>query len=693
MNPLLEPGPLPYGFPDFATIREEHFAEAFTVALAAQRAEVAAITARPGPPTFDDTVVALERSGAALRRVSAIFFVLVASSSTPGIGALEAEVAPRLTAHADAITLDPELFARLDTLFTARHDLGLDPESLRLLERHHRDAVRAGARLGPAVQERLRALNAELSELTTQFGARLLADTNAAAVVVDDPAQLDGLSPDAVAAAALAAQERGHPGRWLLPLVLPTGQPALASLTDRALRERLHRASISRGARGDAHDTHDLVRRITALRAERAGLLGHPHHASWVVEVGTARTVEAVEGMLAALVPPAVRNAEAEAAELAALAGHPIEPWDRAFHAERLRRTRDVDTAALRPYLELDRVLHDGVFVAAGELYGLRFTERHDLPVHHPDVRVFHVERSPAERSGVGHSPAERREGGADDREPVGLFVLDPYARETKRGGAWMNSFVVQSRLLGTRPVVLNTLNLAAPGAGEPTLLTVAEVRTLFHEFGHALHGLLSDVVYPTFAGTGVPRDFVEFPSQVNEVWLRDPAVVARYARHHATGAPLPADLAARLTDPAPAFGAGWATTEYLAAALLDLAWHRLAPGEQVDDVAAFEEAVLAAAGVAVPSAPPRYRSTYFNHVFSGAYSAAYYSYIWSEVLDADTVEWFAENGGLRRKNGEAFRDALLARGGSVDPMEAYRAFRGRDPDIRPLLARRGLVG
>jgi peptidyl-dipeptidase Dcp len=317
-------------------------------------------------------------------------------------------------------------------------------------------------------------------------------------------------------------------------------------------------------------------------------------------------------------------------------------------------------------------VLHHGVFAAAGELYGLQFTERHDLPVYHPDVRVFHVKH---------------------DGESVGLFVADHYARETKRGGAWMNSFVMQSRLLGTRPVVLNTLNLAKPADGAPTLLTVAEVVTLFHEFGHALHGLLSDVAYPTFAGTGVPRDFVEFPSQVNEVWLRDPAVVARYARHHLTGAPLPPELADRLTDPAPAFGEGWATTEYLAAAVLDLAWHRLAPGEEVDDVAAFEAAALAAAGVAVPSAPPRYRSTYFNHVFAGAYSAAYYSYIWSEVLDADTVEWFAEHGGLRRSNGEAFRDALLARGGSVDPMAAYRAFRGRDPQIGPLLARRGLTG
>jgi peptidyl-dipeptidase Dcp len=674
VNPLLGPSPLPFGFPDFAAIREEHFTEAFTVAMAEQRAEAAAITAQPGPPTFDDTVVALERSGGTLRRVSAVFSVLAGSLATPAVREIEVRLAPALAAHADAITLDAALFARLEALAAAPPDL--DPESLRLLERRHRDAVRAGARLGAAEQDRLRALNAELSALSAEFGTRLLAGTNAAAVVVDDPGQLDGLSPDAVAAAARAAEARGHPGRWLLPLVLPTGQPALASLTDRALRERLFRASTGRGAGGDEYDTRDLVRRITALRAQRAGLLGHPHHASWVIEVCTAGTVEAVEALLAALVPAAVRNAEAEAAALDAVAGHPIEPWDRAFHAERLRRERAVDATALRPYLELERVLHDGVFAAAGELYGLRFTERHDLPVYHPDVRVFHVERSQ----------------GSDASEPVGLFVADHYARETKRGGAWMNSFVVQSRLLGTRPVVLNTLNLAKPPDGEPTLLGVAEVVTLFHEFGHALHGLLSDVAYPTFAGTGVPRDFVEFPSQVNEVWLRDPAVVARYARHHATGAPLPPELAARLTDPAPAFGEGWATTEYLAAAVLDLAWHRLAPGEEVEDVAAFEAAALAAAGVAVPSAPPRYRSTYFNHVFAGAYSAAYYSYIWSEVLDADTVEWFDEHGGLCRRNGEVFRDALLARGGSVDPMAAYRAFRGRDPQIGPLLARRGLT-
>jgi peptidyl-dipeptidase Dcp len=678
---MLTPSPLPFGFPDFAAIREEHFAEAFDVATAEQRAEIAAIIAQPDPPTFANTIVALERSGATLRRVSAVFWVLAGSLATPGIQDIEKRVAPLLAAHADAILLDPALFARLDALVAAPPDL--DVESLRLLERRHRDAVRAGARLAPPEQELLRALNAELSVLTAEFGTRLLADTNDAALVVDDPAQLDGLSPDAISAAARAAEARGHPGRWLLPLVLPTHQPALASLTDRSTRERLFRASISRGARGNAHDTRDLVRRITALRAERARLLGHPHHASWVVEVATAGTVDAVEAMLASLVPPAVRNAEAEAAELADVAGHPVEPWDRAFYAERVRRARDLDgdrdrsgrdaPDQLRPYLELERVLRDGVFAAAGELYGLRFAERHDLPGYHPDVRVFDVSRS----SG----------------EPVGLFVADHYARETKRGGAWMNSFVVQSRLLDTRPVVINTLNLAKPGDGEPTLLTVAEVTTLFHEFGHALHGLLSDVEYPTFSGTGVPRDFVEFPSQVNEMWLRDPAVVDRYARHHRTGEPLPDALRARLTDTAPEFGEGWATTEYLAAALLDLAWHTLPAGAEVDDVESFEAKALAAAGMTLPSVPPRYRSAYFNHVFAGAYSAAYYSYIWSEVLDADTVEWFAAQGGLRRENGEMFQAALLSRGGSVDPMEAYRAFRGRDPEIGPLLVRRSLTG
>jgi peptidyl-dipeptidase Dcp len=453
--------------------------------------------------------------------------------------------------------------------------------------------------------------------------------------------------------------------------VLPTGQPVLASISDRGLRERVHRASVTRGLGGE-HDTREIVLRMAGLRAERAQLLGHPHHASWVVEIGTAGTVDAIDAMLGKLAPVAAANARTEADELSAAAGFAVEAWDRAFYAERVRRERfDLDAGALRPYLELERVLHDGVFYAASRLYGLRFSERHDLPRYHPEVRIFDV---------------------FDENGQLGLFVADLYARESKRGGAWMNSFVTQSRLLGTLPVVLNTLNLARPADGEPTLLTIDNVRTLFHEFGHALHGLFSDVQYPMFAGTAVPRDFVEYPSQVNEMWLLDPEVLAHYARHHETDEPLPAEMVERLEE-AQLFGEGFATTEYLAAALLDQAWHRLGPDEQVTDVERFEADAIAAAGVAVPTAPPRYRSTYFNHIFGGAYSAGYYSYIWSEVLDADTVEWFAENGGLLRENGDTFRRELLSRGGSVDPMEAYRAFRGRDPEIAPLLARRGLTG
>jgi len=664
-NPFLAPSPLPFGFPDFDAIAEEHFMPAFVAGMAQQRAEIDAITGGPDAPTFDDTMVALERSGEVLRRVSAVFSTFVASCSTPGIRAIEAEIAPQLAAHSDAITLDPALLARIETLLA--DPVERDAESRLLLERRHRDAVRAGARLGPAEQERLREVNAELSALSTDFGSKLLAEAGDSAVLVEDPAQLDGLSADAVSAAARAAAARGLDGH-LITLVLPTGQPALASLTDRALRERLHTASTSRGARGNEHDTRGIVLRTAAVRAERARLLGYPHHAAWVVEIGTAGSVEAIDAMLGTLAPVAAANARAEAAELAAEAGYEIQAWDRAFHAERVRRERfDLDAAALRPYFELERVLRDGVFHAAGLLFGLRFSERDDLPRYHPEVRIFDV---------------------FDDTGQLGLFVADLYSRDSKRGGAWMNSFVTQSRLLGTKPVVLNTLNIPRPADGEPALLTIDDVRTLFHEFGHALHGLFSDVQYPRFAGTAVPRDFVEYPSQVNEMWLDHPQILRNYARHHATGEPLPVALVERLYE-SRRFGEGFATTEYLAAALLDQAWHRL--DGSVSDVERFEADALAAAGVDVPIAPPRYRSTYFNHVWGGAYSAGYYSYIWSEVLDADTVEWFAENGGLRRENGETFRRELLSKGGAVDPMQAYEAFRGRAPDIAPLLARRGL--
>jgi len=672
-NPFRSPSPLPLGYPDLAVIREEHFLPAFDEAMGEHRAEVEAITSDPRPPTFANTLEALERSGTMLRRVSALFFTLNASASTPTLREIKKQVAPRLAAHHDGVRLDPELFARIEALHARRHELGLDPQSLRLLEERHRDGVRAGARLATPQQQRLREINTELASLSAEFADRLLAEANASAVLVEDPARLAGLSVDAVAAAARTAAERGHDGGHLLPLALPTAQPVLASLTDRALREQVHRASTARNARGGAHDTRELVARITALRAQRAGLLGYPHHAAWVAEDATAGSTERVDELLAALVAPAVAGAEREAAQLADAAGHELAAWDRALYTERLRRERfGVDADVLRPYFELERVLHDGVLFAAGRLYGLRFVERHDLPTHHPDVRVFSVLD------------------GADEH-PAGLFVADLFARESKRGGARSHSLALQSRLLDQRPIVVNTLNLQRPAEG-PVLLGLEEVRMLFHEFGHALHALLSDVTYPSQAGTSVPRDFVEFPSQLNEHWMLHPEVLPRYARHHRTGEPIPDELVARL-DEVRRFGAGFATTEYLAAALLDQAWHRLAPGTQVQDVERFEAAALTAAGVVAAGVPPRYRSTYFQHIFGGGYSAGYYSYIWAEVLDADAVEWFTEHGGLRPENGAVLRRELLSRGGSVDPMAAYRAFRGRDPRVGPLLERRGLLG
>ena len=668
-NPFLHESDLPYQLPDYRRIADEHYAPAFDAGMAEQRAEVEAIVTNPEPATFENTVAALERSGRILDRVSTVFFSRASAHTNVAIEGLQAEIAPRLAAHRDAIALDPRLFDRLRDLHGRREDL--DPEARRLLEKLVDEAVRDGAGLDETGKTRLRALNARISTLSTAFGSHLLADTNAAAVVVDDPARLDGLSSGAVSAAAGAAAARGKDGH-LLTLVLPTSQPALASLTDRSLREELFRASTTRGARGGEHDTRAILSELAALRAERAQLLGFRDHASYVAADSTAGSVDAVRGLLADLVPPAVANAKAEAAELQEVAGdEPLEPWDWSFHAERVRKERfAVDTAALRPYLELDRVLHDGVFHAAGALYGLRFVERDDLAMYHDDVRVWEV---------------------SDDTGPLGLYGADFYARDSKRGGAWMNALVSQSRLLGQRPVVMNTLNIPRPADGEPTLMTFDEVTTLFHEFGHALHGLLSDVTYPRFSGTSVPRDFVEFPSQVNEMWSLWPEVLAGYARHHETGEPMPAELVEKMVA-GRAYGEGFATTEYLAAAVLDQAWHTLTGDvPTADEVQDFEARALADAGIALDTVPPRYRSTYFNHVFAGGYSAGYYSYIWSEVLDADTVEWFTENGGLRRENGDAFRTALLSRGGAVEPMEAYRAFRGRDPEIAPLLARRGL--
>lgn len=677
-NPFLAPSPLPYQLPPFDRITDAHYRPAFTAGMDEQRREIRAIAGQAEAPSFANTIEVMERSGQILARVSRVFFALAAADTHPELQAIQAEMAPRLSAHRDAIYLDSALYARVKTLHDQRLRLGLDAEALRLLEETHTAFVRAGAQLAEADKTRLRALNEELSSLSTRFQQNLLKATNAAAVTVTRRDELAGLSAGAISAAAEAAKARGQEGQWLLTLQNTSGQPVLAQLENRALRERLYWASVERASSGEFDNTSLLVR-MAQLRAERAQLLGYTHHAAYALEDQTARTTEAVNGLLARLAPAAVANARREAADMQKLirqqgAGYTLAAWDWAYWAERVRKARyDLDVAEARPYFELDRVLRDGVFFMAERLYGLRFTERKDLPVYHPDVRVFEV-----------------FEVFEADGAPLGLFLFDPFARPSKRGGAWMNALVSQSGLLGTRPVVTNNLNVAKPPAGEPVLLTFDETNTLFHEFGHALHGLFSNVRYPSFAGTSVPRDFVEYPSQVHEMWVLHPEVLANYARHYQTGEPMPAALVKKILA-AEQFNQGFATTEYLAAALLDQAWHQIPAGTEVADALAFEAQALRQAGVAVATVPPRYRSPYFAHIFAGGYSAGYYAYIWSEVLDAESVDWFNENGGLTRANGDHFRAQLLSRGGAVDAMTLFRNFRGRDPRIEPLLQRRGL--
>jgi peptidyl-dipeptidase Dcp len=671
-NPFFEQSTLPYQLPPFAHITDEHFLPAFREGFIEQRAEIAAIAANPESPTFENTMVALERSGRILTRVATVFFNKTSADSNDVTNELEEELAPLLSAHVDSIKLDAQLYSRIAALHASRHELGLDAESRYLIERYFTEFTVAGAGLAEDQKETLRALNSRISSLTTKFDKNLLADTNDLAVVFDSADELDGLDELEISASAEAARERGLDGKYLVTLVLPTGHPYLSSLTRRDVRERIMAASRSRGSRGNEWDNRAVVLELTALRAERARLLGFDNHAAWVTADETAKNPAAVATMLEPLARIAARNAATEQAALETHAGHPIEAHDWAFYTEKVRAaTYDVDTAAMRPYFESERVLRDGVFFAATKLYGITFTERTDLVAYHPDVRIFEVHN--------------------EDGSPVGLYTLDLYTRDSKRGGAWMNSLVEQSLLLDTPVVVTNNLNVPKPPAGSPTLLTYDEVETLFHEFGHALHGLLARATYPKFSGTAVYRDFVEFPSQVNEMWMLWPEVLANYAKHHETGEPMPQEWVDKLRE-SETFNEGFATSEYLAAALLDQAWHVRDADTAVDDVAAFEAAALNAIGLTNPAVPTRYSSTYFAHVFAGGYDAGYYSYIWSEVLDADAVQWFTENGGLTRANGDHFRKTLLGVGGTKDPLEAYREFRGRDAVIEPLLQRRGLL-
>jgi peptidyl-dipeptidase Dcp len=673
-NPFAQRSAIDYELPPFALIKEEHYLPAFYEGCTQQLAEVQAILDTPGAATFENTIVALEKSGQMLMRTLLVFFNKSSSDTSDALDKIEEEMAPKLAAHQDAINLNPALYDRIKSLYDNRESIGLNTEDAWLLERYYKDLIHAGAHLSESERGRLKELNEELSKLETQFSKNVLADTNDLAVLVHTIEELDGLSENEIASAAAAAKDRGHEGKWLIGMVNFSGNPVLDSLTNRALRQKIMQESLVKANRANENDNKPIILKVVKLRAERAKLFGKNTHAEHVIAVQTAEHPDNVHAMLRKIAPAAVRNAGAEAQDLKKSAGTEIESWDWGFYTEQVRLEKyNIDTTKMRPYFELESVLKNGIFFAANKLFGISFKERPDLVTYHPEARAFEVFN--------------------EDGSKLGLFIGDFYTRDSKRGGAWMNNLVDQNFLFNQLPVVVNNLNIPKPPAGKPTLLTFSETTTLFHEFGHALHGLLSQVKYPRVSGTSVQRDFVEFPSQVNEMWILWPEVVENYARHFETGEKLPQEWIDNL-DAASTFNEGHATTSYLAAAILDLAWHSLTTEEaaKVSDVEAFEAQAIKDYGLDFAPVPTRYRSTYFSHIFAGGYSAGYYGYIWSEVLDADTVDWFKENGGLQRKNGEHFRNTLLGRGGSIDSMQMFRNFRGRDSKIEPLLKRRGLL-
>jgi len=681
-NPFAEASPLPYQMPPFDRIRDADYMPAFIAGMAAQRAEVDSIAHNPQPASFDNTVVALEKSGQLLNRVSVTFLELDQSNSDDVILKIESDITPKLSQHQDAIHLDPALFARIDTLYSQRAQLNLDPESLQLLERYHTNFVRAGAHLDVSAKARLRQFNEQISSLTTTFRQNVLKATRDGAVLIDDISQLDGMSAEQIGAAADAAKARGNEGKWLIALQNTTTQPLLAQLKNRALRERIYRASVTRAIDGDASNTK-IIAMIVKLRAQRAALLGYPNHAAYVLEDNNAGTPKAADTMLGQIATAALAGAQADAADIQRLidtqcaqahtSTFKLQPWDWDYYSQQVRKAKyNFDSAQVKPYFELNRVLQDGVFYAAHELFGLTFKERHDLPAYQSDVRVFEVFDA--------------------DGSPLALFLGDYYARDNKQGGAWMNNYVGQSKLLGLKPVVVNVLNIPKPAPGEPALLSFDEVTAMFHEFGHALHGMLSNAEYPLLSGTNVPGDFGEYPSQYNEMWARESSVVAHFARHYQTNEPLPKELLDKVIA-AQTFNEGYRTTEYLKAAMIDLAWHeisvRQAPG--ADHVMAFEADALRRDGVAYELVPPRYHSTYFLHIFTIGYDSNYYGYLWSEVLARDTGAWLHAHGGLTRANGDYLRDKVLSRGNTRDTQQMFREFYGGPPDVGPLLDYRHL--
>ena len=675
-NPFFAASTLQYQAPRFDKIKDSDFEPAIDEGVKQQLAEIGKIAEQTAAPTFDNTIVAMERSGALLTRAGKVFYGLAQANTNDTLQKIQEDVAPKIAAHQDAIFLNPKLFARVKTLNAQRDTLGLDPESKYLVERYYRNFVRAGAELSAADQASLRELNKEESTLSTGFQNKLLAATKDGALVVDNKDELAGFGEGDLAAATEAAKSRKLEGKYVVALQNTTQQPAQVSLTERATREKLFKASTERAEHGDANDTRATIQRLAQLRAQKAKLLGYPTYAAYSLGDQMAKTPERAIKLMTDMVPAAVAKAKGEAAKMQALVnkqkGHfKLAPSDWQFYSEQVKKNEfKLDESEVKQYFELDNVLQNGVFFAANKLYGISFKERHDLPVYQPDVRVFEVFDK--------------------DGKSMALWYADYFKRDNKAGGAWMDTFVDQSGLLGTKPVAYNVCNFTKPAPGQPALISRDDVVTMFHEFGHALHGMFSNVKYPLMAGTNTPRDFVEFPSQFNEHWADEPTVFANYAKHYKTGAPMPADLVAKIKASG-TYGEGFATTEYIAAALLDQAWHTLPAAAPKQDVDAFEAEALKRYHVDYALVPPRYRSSYFAHIWGGGYSAGYYAYLWTAVLRDDAFYWFKEHGGMTRENGQRYRDMILSRGSTEEMDAMYRAFRGRDPSVEPLLIERGL--
>jgi len=675
-NPFYAPSSLVFQAPPFDKIKDSDYQPAIDAGMAQQLVEVEAIADNPAPPTFDNTLVALERSGQLLNRAWNAFNCVTGANIDPELEKVQAYEAPRLAAHQDAINLNSKLFARIKAIYDQRASLGLDAESLRLVEYQYQQFVKAGANLSNSDKEKLKKLDEEESTLENTFMTKLLDAAKAGAYSTTDPKALAGLSEGQIAAAAEEAKAHKQPG-WLLPLQNTTQQPDLSSLSDRATRKKIFENSWNRAELGNANDTRSTIARLAQLRAEKGALLGFPNYAAWNLTDQMAKTPEAAIGFLDALVPAATAKAASEAKDIQALidsghGGFAVEPSDWEFYAEQVRKAKfDYDQAQVKPYFELNNVLEKGVFYAAHELYGLTFKERKDIPVWQPDVRVFEVIDA--------------------DGTPLALWYCDYFKRDNKNGGAWEDTLVGQSKLLGTLPVAFNVANFEKPAPGQPALLSFDDVTTMFHEFGHALHSMFANTVYPSLSGTQVPRDFVEFPSQFNEHWASYPAVFAHYARNYKTGDPMPAELAAKIVR-AKTFNQGYDFTEILAASELDLEWHTLPPGAPLQDPDAFEQAALSKTHLSISYVPPRYRSSYFLHIWQEGYQAGYYAYTWSEMLDDDAFQWFEDHGGMTRANGDRFRRMVLSRGNTEDLEKMYDAWLGGEPSIEPMLKDRGLT-